>query len=174
MTAAAFEVLSLPSLAVDRRTLSQAWYDALHVAQRQSFQSFVATRRAFGAANLSQRAAAPLPAQTRGRRTPASPAGPARAALTARASGAGSALSPRDVRRANRVGQRIAAAVRRDTGRASFTLSTANGRVHVVIEQRGGSLRLIALCAPAARRFVERAMAYARFELAGSGIAVAW
>jgi hypothetical protein len=51
----------------------------------------------------------------------------------------------------------------------TFALPGA-GRVHVTLQGRGASLRLVALCSPAAREAVARALSEARYALALRGI----
>jgi hypothetical protein len=52
--------------------------------------------------------------------------------------------------------------------RASFTIG--RGRVHVVLQSKGDRVTLVALCSPALRGIVARALAQARFALAARGV----
>jgi hypothetical protein len=55
-------------------------------------------------------------------------------------------------------------------GTASFAVRAANGRVHLVVRTAGGATRVVAVCVPALRERVERALAQARFALNGHGV----
>ena len=70
---------------------------------------------------------------------------------------------------ARRIERRIARQVPR-TAAASFAISAGDGRVHVIVRSDGASTRILAVCAPALRASVERALAQARFTLAARGI----
>ena len=52
----------------------------------------------------------------------------------------------------------------------SFTVPAAGGRVQLVVRCDGTRTRVVAVCAPALRERVERALAQARFALAGCGV----
>ena len=51
-------------------------------------------------------------------------------------------------------------------------IRAANGRVHVVVRSAAGGTRVVAVCEPALRERVERALAQARFALAGRAVRV--
>ena len=55
-------------------------------------------------------------------------------------------------------------------GAVSFTVQAAGGRVHVVVRSDGARTRVVAVCAPPLRERVERALAYVRCMLTGSGV----
>ena len=70
------------------------------------------------------------------------------------------------------LGQRIARAFlapRTLPVRSTLTLGRGEGRVHVILQSSGGGLRLIAICRPADREVVARALAHARLALAARG-----
>ena len=58
------------------------------------------------------------------------------------------------------------------TARTAFAVGEGTGRVVVVLHATGGRVRLVALCSPALRRTVARALDQARFALAARGIAL--
>jgi hypothetical protein len=162
-------VLSAPLAAIDRRSLSQAWYSALHLARDAAPPKGAATRRA------GER---PITASPQARST-ASPV---------RAGDAGPVIS-KPVRRAPaRTGapverreprlpltRRIERALFERTSsaaRTTFSVGEGTGRVVVVLHVTGDRVRLVALCSPALRRTVARALDQARFALAARGIAL--
>ena len=166
-TAATFDLVAVPSALVDRRTLSQAWYDALHLAER----------------NPPRSASRPHPAdssgiaQVRPNNGGARNLAPARANRAARHLAGAHLADPRSCGRLSgrraaptRLARRIVAEALREPARAGFALRTSAGRVYVCIQRERGALRLIALCAPAARTAVDRALAHARFALAAQGL----
>jgi hypothetical protein len=53
---------------------------------------------------------------------------------------------------------------------ASFAVAGAGGRVHLVVRRDGARTCVVAVCAPPLRERVERALAHARFALAGGGV----
>jgi len=170
MHPATFELVTSPPAAIDRRALSQAWYDALHVAQRPGRTP--AQRRPVAAA--SSGAQHRLARTEQGSRCGVVRAG-GRAAVREPAFQA-PARAWIEKRRLAALAEQIAARVRRTPAqRASFTLTTPLGRVVVFVHlgQRG-ALRLIALCAPGARERVDRALAQARLMLAAHGARLAW
>jgi hypothetical protein len=169
-------VLATELPATDRRALSQAWYSALHLAER-----------------------AP-----RARSAPPSPAAPARASgisgfihdACAGASGAGASNAGARIQRppqrdANARGDADAhrpvaerrtpkselarriergLAQRPRSAPASFAVSAAGGRVRILVRSDGARTRVVAVCAPPLRERVERALAQARFALAARGV----
>ncbi len=58
------------------------------------------------------------------------------------------------------------------SARTAFAVGEGTGRVVVVLHATGGRVRLVALCSPALRRTVARALDQARFALAARGIAL--
>jgi hypothetical protein len=162
-------VLSAPLAAIDRRSLSQAWYSALHLARDGSPSKRAATRPA---------AAKPIPVSA-----PASLAGSSRRAA---------ADAPASVKTSQRVQARAGGALERrvprlplarrieralfertsSAARTTFAIGEGAGRVVVVLHVTGDRVRLVALCSPALRRTVARALDQARFALAARGIAL--
>jgi len=55
---------------------------------------------------------------------------------------------------------------------AAHTVDVAGGRVRILVHTDGRATRIVALCSAPLRDTVERALASARFTLAGAGVAV--
>ena len=53
---------------------------------------------------------------------------------------------------------------------AAFAVRGAGGRVALIVRTDGARTRVVAVCAPPLRERVERALAHARFALAGRGV----
>ena len=150
----------------DRRALSQAWYSALHLAEQ----------------------AAPKPRSTSIARVVAPPsraatvadAGDVRAgASRTRSASTGAALRGAIARDADRrvpkteLARRIERALTRRVpreGQASFALRAGGGRVQLIVRADGERVRVVAVCTTALRERVDRALAQARFALAGRGV----
>jgi hypothetical protein len=156
----------------DRRALSQAWYSALHLAHHPP-----ATRPApavaaplAGAPNVSRPARGPNGAP---KREPNERARNARgAARDASSRNDGGAVIERRTAK-TLLARRIEHELTRHAPRgapASFAVHGAGGRVHVIVRSDGAHTRVVAVCAPSLRERVERALAQARFALAGCGV----
>jgi hypothetical protein len=63
---------------------------------------------------------------------------------------------------------------RSNSKRASFSIGRSAGRVHVILQNKNGRTALVAVCAPAQRDAVRRALEHARFALAARHIAIAF
>jgi hypothetical protein len=175
MTAAvpSFDIVAVPSVLVDRRALSQAWYDALHLAERGSRAPAGVRSHPLALKPSPGRSVAIVEDASR-KPAPANWAPP-------RASRAVTpefpvALRGRDRRAApSPLARRIVARLRAtppSSNATSFSLTTPRGRIHVCVRRLGSGMRLFALCSPALRAEVEAAVAQARFILAGRGVAV--
>lgn len=162
-------ILATQLATTDRRTLSQAWYSALHLAQRD---------RAVPDARLTARAtqrrellSARIERIATERRAAVPESRAARqAAATRRETPAQTAerRAPRS-ELARRIERAIAQRVRTHVP-ASFAISAADGRVHLLVRSDGRATRVLAVCAPSLRSGVERALAQARYALALRGI----
>lgn len=158
----------------DRRALSQAWYSALHLAGRDS----PGARARPAAAHAAVRA--PLARAVRSGDAPARDTGngrnprPARTVPEPRAARGDGGAGPLERRCAkSELARTIEHGIARRAPRAetaSFVVRAANGRVHVVVRTGGGGTRVVAVCSPSLRERVERALAQARFTLAGRGL----
>lgn len=153
----------------DRRALSQAWYSALHLAERARSEPPSQARRASGVHT------GPGPRERdRGADAPHAPHAaqrvPARAGSTATITGVLERRAP-----ASELARRIERALvhRPPATSASIAIAGAGGRVHVLLRIGNGTTRIVALCAPQLKERVERALAQARFALAASGRPIA-
>jgi hypothetical protein len=155
----------------DRRALSQAWYSALHLAGRAP-----AAPRAphaptpFEPARSGARAAirANDAPQQRTNDVARSARGTAKTAR-AEAGGAGPERRTPKTELARRIERGLTRRLPR-AAPASFAVRGAGGRVHVLVRSDGARARVVAVCAPPLRERVERALAHARFALAGCGV----
>jgi hypothetical protein len=158
---------------IDRRALSQAWYSALHLAER------AAPARRGASAAPSPGAAAKVRGGCRdesGRGAPVAAPRAVREPHPAPFSGRSGAHLTSAERRAPRceLARRIEHGVaRRRTidGGVAFAVRTGGARVHVLVRCCGARTRIVAVCSPPLRERVERALAQARFALAGRGAA---
>jgi hypothetical protein len=164
-----FDVLTAPIAEVDRRTLSQAWYSALHLR---------------GAADAGQPAARRqnvVPFQPR-----TSTLAPVLASLgRSDARSAVSSTQERAIRKPHigetisverRTAQSVLARriertlLRQPMRHATFTLQGENGRVHLSVRSQGERVHLVAVCSPNAREDVAKALQQVRFTFARRGI----
>jgi hypothetical protein len=152
----------------DRRALSEAWYSALHLSREAAPAR---AHAAHGAAVLPAHSTAVRgEAQREVRRDPS-------AARSPRAQGDGRATVPapnerrrpvsETARRIERTVQRLAAM---PSVPAAHTIDVDGGRVRLIVHHDGRTARLVALCSAPLREQVERALAGARFALAGAGV----
>ncbi len=168
-------ILSAPLAQIDRRSLSQAWYSALGLASVR--QSSLPSGNPPKASPASPDRCPKIGDTTR--RVHFSP--PVQA--PARALGRQGMPLERIV---ERVVERRAAGLplarkierafldpRSRVRRSTFTVGRGGARVHVVLQSQGDCVRLIAICAPAYRDTVARALAQASFALASRGCAIA-
>ncbi|HWT06436.1 MAG TPA: hypothetical protein VN224_11810 [Xanthomonadales bacterium] len=156
----------------DRRALSQAWYSALHLADRPPSAAH---------APLARVPCASPPSGSRFARGPNDvPDCRSTDAGTRARDGARSASSRCDgsagierrgakTELARRIEQRLTRRLPRGVA-SSFAVRGADGRVHLVVRSDGALTRIVAVCAPPLRERVERALAQARFALAGRGV----
>lgn len=161
-------ILSAPLAAIDRRSLSQAWYSALgYAGQRTAPGTRSCRRAASGAAEKETGTGITRPETAASRRVwlrPCTPPGAKRDASASLAAPERRA-SPSALGRA--IARRFA---RASSPPARATFSLDGGRVHVLLRDSGREVRLIALCAPGARVAVARALEQARYALAARGI----
>lgn len=163
-------IVTAPLAQIDRRALSQAWYSALRLAHSRATPAAPGCVR--NAVVAVSRNVLPEPERVRFERTVRRALVPLRAVPKRSPS-----AFPSGERRAlpASLAQRIARAFlvpRTLPVRSTLTLGCGKGRVHVVLQGSGQSLRLVAICRPADRELVARALAQARLELAGRGCAL--
>jgi hypothetical protein len=157
---------------IDRRALSQAWYSALHLAQPPAAGS----ARPGTAPNVAQRPAAVsnVGPNLRSGAAGASMAG-ARASRTACTPQPQPQLAVERRSATGALARRIERAVVRHNAaaplrHAAIAIDAGNGRVRIYVRTDGATTRIVALCAPQLRERVDRALAQARFALAGAGV----
>ena len=153
----------------DRRALSQAWYSALHLAEHPPAGVRARFKRAPAAAHDvvlphgRARSDAPRAANARAPRD----------RLRVRPPRAWTP-PPSPERRAPKT--ELARCIERGLTRrlpraaAAFAVRGAGGRVALIVRTDGARTRVVAVCAPPLRERVERALAHARFALAGRGV----
>jgi hypothetical protein len=162
-------VMSAPLAAIDRRALSQAWYSALHLARS------TATAEPLHAPNAP--AASPSSARmVRSNVVAMRPATPPKATQTMRttrsqtvATGAAERRAPQSVL-ARRIVRAVRGMVRSQSAHSTLRLDENRRRVHLLVQQRGSGVRLVAVCSACARVAVSRALEQARYALALRGV----
>jgi len=154
----------------DRRALSEAWYSALHLAH--------------GAAPVRARSAHGVPASSAPAPAARNAAAPSLRRVTHAPSqphtqhGASARVGPANERRrpvteaARRIERAVAALAAQAKVPGAHTVDVAGGRVRLLVHGDGRTTRIVALCSGPLREQVERALASARFALAGAGLAV--
>jgi hypothetical protein len=163
----AFNIISAPIAALDRRALSQAWYSALHLASGAYHDASPEATQALPS-RARARAAAPAMDASRATKarvaTPAKP--PSQAPAPVVAHGDRRAARSPLARKLERAFLHPAQQVRR----ASFSVDSSGARVHVVLQSCGSGFRLVAVCSPHVRGRVARALEEVRYALASRGI----
>lgn len=169
-------ILAAPLAAIDRRGLSQAWYNALHLAQRveQPARSSASNRAVVQPE--SHRAGADALAPTRCTKCAqcidnAHDARPRRDIRPPR----DTTLHLSQERTLSPLSKRIElrfAANAQPVARATFSLGRGAARVHVIMQSNGSTTRLVAICRPEMRGIVARALAEARLALRARGFAI--
>jgi hypothetical protein len=160
-------VVSTTLAGADRRALSQAWYSALHLAERAPVP---AKRAPHAAAPPPPRRIPPPEHVPVGFDRPASVARPGAMAVARPVPFADERRRPPE-----ELGRRIARVVARARPRRpapAASLAVGGGRVHVFVRTGGGTTRIVALCSPALEARVARALAHVRFGLAAAGLRV--
>ncbi len=166
-----FSVLSAPLAALDRRALSQAWYSALHLASGSSPSRGEQSPKtsATSATTIRANRAEPVQRASGNAQAPAPAPKMLRHNLLARAT-SGEA----DRRMRSPLARKIEGAFlhpSKPLARATFTIGDT-WRVHIALQNNGFGMRLVAVCAPAARAAVAKALDEARYALAARGISI--
>jgi len=155
----------------DRRALSQAWYSALHLADRPPAGRHAPPRMACAARPNGSCIAHGSNDPPQRRSTDGAGRG-RNAAPNAGSRRGGSIDAERRVPKTE-LARRIEHGLTRRPPRgaaASFVVRGAGGRVHLIVRSDGALTRVVAVCAPPLRERVERALAQARFALAGCAV----
>jgi hypothetical protein len=156
-------VLALQLARTDRRALSQAWYDTLHVAVQEQLSMQTQHR---GSPAFEQHAVATHGAG------PSAPASRIGAGAVARRSHDASHVE--GVASVRREAQRIRITAALATARPiARTVAIGDHRVRLLVRSDAGGTRVVAICAAADRDRVARALAGVRVALAGAGVTVA-
>jgi hypothetical protein len=167
-------ILSAPLASTDRRALSQAWYSALGYAR----QAQPPAARAMPAKSPVKppkpaafaRSVSSEPAHERNTAAILAPRTPMRGRGVVAATFGLERRAPRTALAVNI--ERTFGVAPYSPARATFSVGSDGGRVHVVLQSRGNRMHLIAVCAPKQRAAVARALAQAAFALAPRGIAL--
>ena len=164
-----FSILTAPLAAIDRRSLSQAWYSALHLAQHGTSHP----TGAHAAVQFRGHECRQIPGRRPGEHAARVPA----VRFVPHPRAATGSDAPHEERRAVRspLARRIEHVFldpARRVERATFTLDGSRARVHVALQSTGTSTRLVAVCPSAVRAGVARALEEARYALALRGIAL--
>jgi hypothetical protein len=165
-------ILAAPLAAMDPRSLSQAWYSALRFGTQAKRATHSQSR---GTVAMQMNARLPDRQRLAHRGTVETPLprvlAPKRACPTAKV--AVDQLQPRRLR--GTLAERIERAFANPASpvkRATFSLGRGTARVHVILQTKGSSTTLLALCRPEVRVAVARALAHARAALGSRGIGV--
>jgi hypothetical protein len=165
-----FSILSAPLAAIDRRTLSQAWYSALHLAREAQHQPPATSVRneSPAQAQVTPRAAASRECARTAKVADATRAGRPGSKSTSTATPERRAERSSLARRIERIFLHPIARPKR----ATFTIDGTAARVHVALQTTPAGVRIIAVCPASIQSRVARALDEARYALAARGIAL--
>jgi len=155
----------------DRRALSEAWYSALHLASNTSAPPHASAKPSQAAASppLSSRAKSSDSLDHRHRDNRP---GHERTRVTATMPPAAERRRP-PTESLRRIERAVVTLNARRPVPAAHTVDIDGGRVRLLVQTDGRRTRIVAVCSSPLREVVERALASARFTLAGAGLAVA-
>ena len=166
-----FSVLSAPLAAIDRRSLSQAWYSALHLARDAAPPRALTEHARVLQVPGRNKEPGSVPHARPAHDDPSLEANPRR--VESKRVGLAMEAPERRLRR-SALSRKIECAFlhpAKRCERATFTLEGTNARVHVALQGSGANLRLVAICPPSLRHRVARALEEARYALALRGVA---
>lgn len=163
-------ILTAPLAQTDRRTLSQAWYSALHLAHAQTApairaQPFAASETAASRPNATV-------SHRLGRERLVRSIVTAPRALPKLTTSEETVPRLRTRSQLVRQIERVFQNARKPVVRSTLTLGCGGGRAYVVLQSNGDRMRLIAICRPADRQRVARALEEARYALTVRGCAL--
>jgi hypothetical protein len=166
-------LLEAPLAAIDRRSLSQAWYSALRLARPRECIAAPLGRSTNESSSLAKnlskgekRALSAQPAESRPARCRSS-----EPSLSAAQPGVTRIADGRVIPLSQRIERRFAGSLA-PMKRATFSMGRGAARVFVVVQTNGNVATLIALCRPEMRTVVARALAAARFTLTTHGFVI--
>lgn len=157
---------------IDRRSLSEAWFSALHLASDGPTLAGARERRALSDSSGTQHRCATRSADT-ARVRDVAPSHTRSASSSSRvplSADAGTRQAERV--RAPLVSEALAAARSYAPFRTSLTVGLDRHRVQLLLRRDGGTLHVLALCSPAVAHIVRRALACADAHLRLRGEAV--
>ena len=154
---------------IDRRSLSQAWFSALHLASDVPGHAIPA-RRANDAAFQPRSARAPLSVAPQ--RAAAVSLRATRLTEPRGAASAGGSTPPRDAAAATKARAAFEKARSYPPFRTSLTVGVEGARIKLLLRRDGPTLHVIALCAAANVDLVRRALACADAHLRRNGESV--
>lgn len=162
-----FSVLTAPIAAVDRRSLSQAWFSALYGTHQRPAGRAAKLHDASGTALPQPRGTAEEPAPAATAHTSAADGPKAPVEHTGR----GVPIERRSPRSelAMKIERRLQPTHAPLRGK-TFSLDGALGRVRILLQSKGNRHNLIAICPRGAQPQVAAALAQARYALALRGI----
>lgn len=164
-----FDVLTTPIAEMDRRTLSQAWFSALHLDVAQERVPLMrapeknidaaSSRAAAGYANKERQSCIQNGTREANvHRATVAPIITDRVRLERR--------EPTSV-----LARRIERALLDNRVRnGTFVLDGMDGRVHLSVRSQHGRIHIVAVCSPLAKEYVAKALQHVRFALSCKGI----
>jgi hypothetical protein len=176
------DVLTTQLAETDRRALSQAWYSALHLAERSPHGQYCSAARSAAQSPVARQPAAGSAASCHANPAEGAAAPQRRAAAERTVTPDREAAHHRVAAVSNSDRRAPKTALARQLERTligrgprgaatSFALRAGIGRVQLLVRSDGTRTRVVALCTASVRERVERALAQARFALAGHGVA---
>lgn len=165
-----FSILTAPLAAIDRRSLSQAWYSALHLGRERPVATAGAPSTQ-GESHCVTALAHERDSSTSVRSL--ATGGAARAVRTLPLPLADANADRRTTR--SHLSLKIEEALlnpRTRTRRSSFTIDGTAARVQISLNTTERGVTLIAVCSPSARRAVAKALNEVRYALALRGVCV--
>ena len=167
-------ILAAPLAAIDRRSLSQAWYSALGLAREKAVPGTLRRTGSPAGAGVTVRQpqgelGAIDAARARGRASKADIERFASAGITQSDAARQRSLRPAPLARAI---EAAFANPRSRARRATFSLHPGGARIVVMLQTNGVRTTLVALCRPEMRAIVSRALGEARLALSARGLEV--
>jgi hypothetical protein len=167
-------IIAAPLSAIDRRTLSQAWYTALRIGKHsEPLAASPALRLHYGCLSSSPHVLSQNSSETAHHASVmTSSSHRASATISKHAEGLAPKSHGRLVTRCALAAQieRAFSRPRAYPKRATLSIGRGRARVHVILQTCGAKATLLAICRPEMREIVARALAQARVVLASRGV----